>query len=74
MGSGRTRKSPKPKFTPFTGFLVQHSKRYGLTPCSAPESPFSEFTPADNTLLDEEDIQAIAEQVWPEEQDEDFAE
>ena len=27
---------------------------------------------ADNTLLDEEDIQAIAQQVWPEEQDEDF--
>ena len=34
MGSGRTQKSPEPKFTPFTRVLVQHSKRYGLTPCS----------------------------------------
>ena len=25
-GSGRTRKSPAPKFTPFTRVLVQHSK------------------------------------------------
>jgi hypothetical protein len=39
----------------------------------ATEPPYSEFTPADNTLLDEEDIRAIAEQVWPEELDEDLA-
>jgi hypothetical protein len=39
----------------------------------ATEPPYSEFTPADNTLLDEEDIPAIAEQVWPEESDEDLA-
>ena len=26
MGSGRTQTSPKPKFTPFTRVLVQHSK------------------------------------------------
>ena len=32
----------------------------------ATEPPYSEFTPADNTLLDEEDVQAIAQQVWPE--------
>jgi hypothetical protein len=36
----------------------------------ATEPPYSEFTPADNTLLDQEDIQAIAQQVWPEETDE----
>ena len=36
MGSGRTQKSPEPKFTPFTRVLVQQSKRYGLTPCSSP--------------------------------------
>jgi hypothetical protein len=36
----------------------------------ATEPPYSEFTPADNTLLDEEDVQAIAEQVWPEETEE----
>ena len=38
----------------------------------ATEPPYSEFTPADNTLLDEEDVQAIAEQVWPEDADEDL--
>ena len=38
----------------------------------ATEPPYSEFTPADNTLLDEEDIQAIAQQVWPEDTDEDL--
>jgi hypothetical protein len=38
----------------------------------ATEPPYSEFTPADNTLLDEEVIQAIAQQVWPEESDEDL--
>ena len=40
----------------------------------ATEPPYSEFNPADNTLLDEEDIQAIAQQVWPEELDEDLSE
>jgi len=35
----------------------------------ATEPPYSEFTPADNTLLDEEDVQAIAEQVWPEQEE-----
>jgi hypothetical protein len=39
----------------------------------ATEPPYSEFTPADNTLLAEEDVQAIAQQVWPEESDEDLA-
>ena len=32
----------------------------------ATEPPYDEFTPADNALLDEETIQAIVEQVWPE--------
>jgi len=29
---------------------------------------------ADNTLLDEEDVHAIDQQVWPEDTDEDFSE
>lgn len=37
----------------------------------ATEPPYDEFTAADNALLDEEDVHAIAEQVWPEELDED---
>ena len=40
----------------------------------ATDPPYSEFTPADNTLLVEEDVQAIAQQVWPEELDEDLSE
>ena len=32
----------------------------------ATEPPYDELTPADNALLDEETIQAIVEQVWPE--------
>jgi hypothetical protein len=40
----------------------------------ATEPPYSEFTPADNNLLDEEDTQAISQQVWPEELDEDLSE
>lgn len=35
----------------------------------ATEPPYDEFTPADNALLDEETIQAIVEQVWPEAMD-----
>ena len=37
----------------------------------ATEPPYSEFTPADNTLLDSDDIDAISQEVWPEEPDED---
>lgn len=37
----------------------------------ATEPPYSEFTPADDTLLDGDDIDAIAQEVWPEEPDED---
>lgn len=37
----------------------------------ATEPPYSEFTPADNTLLDSDDIDDIAQEVWPEEPDED---
>ena len=37
----------------------------------ATEPPYSEFTPADNTLLDGEDIDAITQEVWPEDPDED---
>ena len=40
----------------------------------ATEPPYDEFTPTKHGLLDEETVQAIAEQVWPEETDEDFAE
>jgi hypothetical protein len=40
----------------------------------ATDPPYSEFTPVDNTLLDEEDIQAIAQQVWPGESEEDHQE
>lgn len=36
--------------------------------------PYDEYTTAPNALLDEEDIQAIAEQVWPEETEEGEAE
>ena len=36
--------------------------------------PYDEFTPADNALLDEETIQAIVEQVWPEGLDTDLSE
>ena len=39
----------------------------------ATEPPYDEFTPTKNGLLDEAAVQAIAEQVWPEELDEDFA-
>jgi len=31
--------------------------------------PYDEFTPTDNALLDEEDVQAIAQQVWPEQEE-----
>ena len=31
--------------------------------------PYDEFTPVDHALLDEEDVQAIVEQVWPEEEE-----
>jgi hypothetical protein len=37
----------------------------------ATEPPYSEFTPGDNTLLDEEDIRTIALEVWPEDAVED---
>ena len=51
MGSGRTQKSPEPKFTPFTRVLVQHSKKYALTPCSCPSRanafPKSRFLSSD---------------------------
>ena len=40
----------------------------------ATEPPYDEFTPTENGLLDHSAVQAIAEQVWPEETDEDFAE
>ena len=53
--------------------LVQAWFAAAKTAEDATEPPYSEFTPADNTLLDEEDIQAIAQQVWPEETDEDLA-
>ena len=33
--------------------------------------PYDELTPADNALLDEETIQVIVEQVWPEDTDKD---
>jgi hypothetical protein len=36
--------------------------------------PYDEFTPADHALLDEESVQSIVEQVWPEELDEDLSE
>ena len=32
----------------------------------ANEPPYDEFTPTDNTLLDEGAVEAIVEQVWPE--------
>ncbi len=31
--------------------------------------PYDEFTPVDHALLDEEAVQAIVEQVWPEEEE-----
>ena len=40
----------------------------------ATQTPYDEFTPTKNGLLDATAVQAIAEQVWPEELDEDFAE
>ena len=33
--------------------------------------PYDELTPADYALLDEESVQAIVEQVWPKDEDED---
>lgn len=40
----------------------------------ATEPPYDEFTTTKNGLLDESAVQAITDQVWPEETDEDFAE
>lgn len=40
----------------------------------ATEPHYDEFTPTKHGLLDEEAVQAIADQVWPEQPDEDFAE
>ena len=40
----------------------------------ATEPPYDEFTPIKHGLLDEASVQSIADQVWPEETDEDFAE
>ena len=40
----------------------------------ATEPPYDEFTPSKNGLLDQSSVQAIADLVWPEETDEDFAE
>lgn len=40
----------------------------------ATEPPYDEFTPSKHGLLDQSSVQAIADQVWPEETDEDFAE
>jgi hypothetical protein len=40
----------------------------------ATEPPYDEFATTKNGLLDESDVQAITDQVWPEEPDEDFAE
>ena len=52
--------------------LVQAWFAAAKTAEDAAEPPYSEFSTADNTLLDEEDIQAIALQVWPEDTDEDL--
>ncbi len=40
----------------------------------ATEPPYDEFTPTKNGLLDQSSVQAIADLVWAEEPDEDFAE
>ena len=40
----------------------------------ATEPPYDEFTPTKNGLLDQSSVQAIADQVWPEETDEDVDE
>ena len=39
----------------------------------ATEPPYDEFTPTKHELLEEEAVQAITDQVWPEEADEDLA-
>jgi len=52
--------------------MVRPDPVFGLTPCSAPQPPYDEFTSTKNGLLDELAVQAIAEQVWPEETEEDL--
>lgn len=41
---------------------------------AATQAPYDEFTPTKHGLLNEEAVQAITDQVWPEETDEDLAE
>ena len=50
------------------------SRTWSLANQDATEPPYDEFTPTKHGLLDEEAVQALADQVWPEETDEDFAE